>query len=497
LCDVTPERDDFVAQEWEVFRERTANGRSMEVIELADSIIASTDDPRRIVQALIEKLAARLNMGEARSLGPLIGEINARLHGISDSRLVGEFHSIAGIVSFESGSLSTAMMNLVRAEQALRRMTEVNIAAVDSWHDLSVAYSMCGFHAKAMEAQREAADLCKVGDLPPAAAVLIEARVRAAVGFDQRGDTTGCVRDLRLIVAAGGPLADRLEIAERVFLRYAVHRLGSLGVTVPLAVEPDESSDLFLDDVNRLTDVCIALERNEAKRAITLLDDAPNPLDVIGAAEPLRLRALALSQLGDIPAALTVEREALHVVMAEDHQLRELLTDSISARLDQVRLRRVAAEYAGKAYTDPLTGLPNRRRTAEVAASLAQQGKVASLGILDLDGFKAVNDTHGHPSGDLVLQRVAGIFARAARKGDLLARHGGDEFILILPETAPADAEDIGAQICAAVSGEDWSALVPGTPVSVSIGWALLDGDLQSAVKAADDALYRCKRSRR
>ena len=102
LCDVTPERDDFVAQEWEVFRERTANGRSMEVIELADSIIASTDDPRRIVQALIEKLAARLNMGEARSLGPLIGEINARLHGISDSRLVGEFHSIAGR-TFERG----------------------------------------------------------------------------------------------------------------------------------------------------------------------------------------------------------------------------------------------------------------------------------------------------------------------------------------------------------------------------------------------------------
>jgi diguanylate cyclase (GGDEF)-like protein len=376
-------------------------------------------------------------------------------------------------------------------------MTEVNIAAVDAWHDLSVAYSMCGFHAKAMEAQREASALCTAGGLPQASAVLIEARVRAAVGLDQRGDSPGCTGELLSVVSSGGPIADQLEIAERVFLRYAVQRLAVLGTTGDFEVPADATGDVFLADVNLLSEVCGALADRDPTRALELLDSAPAPLDVVGAAEPLRLRSLALSQIGDIPGALAVERAALHVVMAEDHQLRELLTDSISARLDQDRLRRVAIEYAGKAYTDPLTGLPNRRRTAEVAATLAQQGKMATLGILDLDGFKSVNDTHGHPSGDLVLQRVAGIFARAVRKGDLLARHGGDEFIMILPETSTPDAEDIGEQICTAISSEDWSALVPGTPVSVSIGWAVLDGDLQSAVKAADDALYRCKRRRR
>jgi len=152
-------------------------------------------------------------------------------------------------------------------------------------------------------------------------------------------------------------------------------------------------------------------------------------------------------------------------------------------------------QYAGKAYTDPLTGLPNRRRSAEVAAALAKRGVPAMLGILDLDGFKAVNDTHGHPSGDLVLQRVAGIFARAVRQGDLLARHGGDEFIMILPETAEKLADEIGQRICDAVADEDWSALVPGTPISLSIGWAPLDADPNAALKAADEALYRNKRS--
>jgi diguanylate cyclase (GGDEF)-like protein len=203
---------------------------------------------------------------------------------------------------------------------------------------------------------------------------------------------------------------------------------------------------------------------------------------------------LALSLLGDVAGALAAERETLRLVMAEDRQLRELVSDSVNARLDQDRLRRVAMQYADEAYTDPLTGLPNRRRSTEVAAELVQRGVAAMLGVLDLDGFKAVNDTHGHPSGDLVLQRVAGIFARGVRQGDLLSRHGGDEFVVILPKTTAREAREIGSRLCAAVRNEDWSALVPDTPVSASIGWAVLDRDLNAALKEADKDLYRTKR---
>jgi diguanylate cyclase (GGDEF)-like protein len=491
---VTPGTHDLIAADWLAFRERTTTGRSADAVELADRIIAESQDPLRIAQAMIEKLVALLNMGEFRRLRPLMDQIHAALRQSPDYRLTGEFHAVAGVVAFENGSLSAAMMDLVRAERSLRRMTEQNIAAMDAWHDLSVAYSLCGFHAKAMEAQREAARVSAAAGLSPALAVLIEAQVRTAVGLDQRGDTAGCVRHLQSIVAAARPLAEELEVGDRIYLRYAMQRLGALGHPEPLTMPQEPVGDLILADVIRLGDICVALAESNPALALSLIDEAPRAIDVLGTAEPLRLRSLARSAAGDDTGALAIEREILRVVMAEDRQLRELLTDSISARLDQDRLQKVAARYAGEAYTDPLTGLPNRRRTAEVARGLAESGKRAMLGILDLDGFKAVNDKHGHPSGDLVLQRVAGIFARAARPGDLLARQGGDEFVMILPETSALDAAEIGARVSAAISAEDWSALVPGTPVSVSIGWAMFDGDLNAALKTADDALYRLKR---
>ena len=493
---MTHGKPDLVAADWEVFRNSTTNGRSAEVLEFAERIIATADDPRRVSQAMIEKLVALVNMGEVGRLGPLMDQISVALRGTPDPRFIGEFHAIAGAVAFQHGSLSTAMMKLVHAERYLRRMTEISLAAMDAWHDLTVAYSTCGFHAKALEAQRETAHQCAAAGLPPALALLIETQVRAAVSLDQRGDTRSSVRRLQSIVMSSRSVVTQLAVAERVFLRYAVERLAALGHPDPLTVPVDPADDLVVSDVNRLTEVCTALAKPDPARAFDLLDEVPRAIDILGAAEPLRLRSLALSGLGDAAGALVAERETLRIVMAEDGQLRELLTDSISARLDQDRLRRVAMQYAGEAYTDPLTGLPNRRRTADVAAGLGRHGADAMLGVLDLDGFKAVNDTHGHPSGDLVLQRVAGIFARAVRQGDLLARHGGDEFIMILPQTSTEDAEEIGARIRTAISEEDWSALVPGTPVSVTIGWAALSGDLDAALKAADEALYRNKRRR-
>jgi diguanylate cyclase (GGDEF)-like protein len=127
--------------------------------------------------------------------------------------------------------------------------------------------------------------------------------------------------------------------------------------------------------------------------------------------------------------------------------------------------------------SDPLTGLPNRRRIKAFAAELAGRGADAAVGLIDLDGFKAVNDTHGHNSGDLVLQRIAGLLAQSVRGQDLPARFGGDEFMVILPETGLAEAREVGGRIIAAVVGEDWDALVPGTPVGMSMGWAALPSE--------------------
>jgi diguanylate cyclase (GGDEF)-like protein len=493
---------DRVAQEWAVFRDLTSAGRSAEVIALADRIVAESGDPPRIAQALIEKLVALLNLRDTFHLGPLLDEITAALRVAPLPRLIGEFHAMSGIVAHEQGSLSMAVTHLVKSERALRRMTEVNLAAVDTWHDLSVVFSELGFHQKALEAMWEARRLCAAAGLPIAICACLETLVRAAVALDHQGDTEACVRELTSVVHFGKETGPELVVVERVFLRYAGYRLAALGHPKgepdPLSGVEAAEIDGGLCQVNQLTEVCEAIASGQAAKALVLLDTADLPMEILGRAEPLRLRSIALAALGDHAGALEVERAILRVVTAEERQLRDRFTDSISARLDQEKLRRVAAQHANAALSDPLTGLPNRRRIDTFVQALKRKRVGAIIGALDLDGFKAVNDTHGHPSGDLVLQRLAGILAQAVRQSDLLARYGGDEFVLIMPATTLEEAKDIEHRITAAIDGEDWDALVPGTPVTVSVGWAELPmgGDITAVLHAADKALYQTKRAK-
>ena len=135
-------------------------------------------------------------------------------------------------------------------------------------------------------------------------------------------------------------------------------------------------------------------------------------------------------------------------------------------------MRREAGRYEGEALTDPLTGLPNRRRLERYIAAMVARGERAVIGVCDLDGFKAVNTRHGHHSGDLVLQRIAGVINRVMRRGDFVARYGGDEFVVVLPGAGMTEAAEVARRIDAAVRAEDWESLVPGTPVGVSIGFA-------------------------
>ena len=110
-------------------------------------------------------------------------------------------------------------------------------------------------------------------------------------------------------------------------------------------------------------------------------------------------------------------------------------------------MRREAARYEGEALTDPLTGLPNRRRLERYIAAVVARGERVVIGVCDLDGFKAVNTRHGHHSGDLVLQRIAGVINRVMRRGDFVARYGGDEFVVVLPGAGMAEAAEVARRI--------------------------------------------------
>lgn len=494
-----------LAAEWVTFRDLLVAGRSADAIALADQIVAESGDPLRIAQALIEKVAGLLNQGGAARPAPLLDRIAELLRQAAHSpRLSGEYHVLAAYAAFADGSMSTAVSNLVQAERVLRGMTEANQAAVSTWHDMSVTYSAMGFHAKAVDAMRAGRRVCVAAGIAEANCACLETLVRSAVARDHQGMTEDCVRELWEVVTFGRAAEPELTVSDRTYLRYAAARLAALGhrpaggEPVPGGTTPD-SPDRSFSQVVYLTEVCEAIAADRPDDALRLLGEPAASGSWLGEAEPHRLRSIAMSRSGDHAGAVQAERAMLRVITRDDGTLRDRYIDSVNARLDQDRLRQIAQEHADAAMSDPLTGLPNRRRIAAFAAELAARGANAAVGLIDLDGFKAVNDTHGHSSGDLVLQRIAGLLAQSVRGQDLPARFGGDEFMVLLPDTGLAEAREVGGRITAAVVGEDWEALVPGTPVGMSMGWAALPagGDLDAVVRAADEELYREKRALR
>jgi two-component system cell cycle response regulator len=153
---------------------------------------------------------------------------------------------------------------------------------------------------------------------------------------------------------------------------------------------------------------------------------------------------------------------------------------------------------ARQALTDDLTGLANRRHGAhqlerEIALGV-RHGRLLALVRIDVDHFKAINDTHGHQAGDQVLAEVARRLAGAVRGGDELARWGGDEFVAILPGTDKPGALRAAERLRAAVSAAPVEAAGATLDVTVSVGWAHWAGDTPDDLLArADRALYRAK----
>jgi diguanylate cyclase (GGDEF)-like protein len=236
---------------------------------------------------------------------------------------------------------------------------------------------------------------------------------------------------------------------------------------------------------------------------------------------PLLLLGLPLS------ARLAFTSDAAHVAMGvglfsiilvllrqlglHDEGFRELVESRTAITLERERAQhaeRLAKAEKAKAKliadTDPLTGLANRRAFLRAlgrrAAALGRSRKGFALAMVDLDGFKPINDTFGHAAGDRVLEGIGSRLARAVGDGALIARTGGDEFALLLPRVrSMTGASSTGTAICAALQ-EPF--LVDGREfrVSGSCGVTLLlpgDCDVEVALIRADTALYRAKESGR
>ncbi|AZE75908.1 GGDEF domain-containing protein [Pseudomonas synxantha] len=217
------------------------------------------------------------------------------------------------------------------------------------------------------------------------------------------------------------------------------------------------------------------------------------------------------ADLDSLKQVLESHLEGLLGTMDAHQQQRDQREQEVAARLKGLaeRVANMEQEALGyrehlevqrqKALLDPLTGLPNRAAWSErldyEVNAWHQRGNSLSLAMLDLDHFKRINDGYGHLAGDKVLKIIANVLSKRLRPTDFIARFGGEEFVLLMPDSTLADALAVGEVLRGAIAACPFHFKGEPVTITVSMGVAQFQPGERSdlALKRADEALYKAK----
>ena len=255
-------------------------------------------------------------------------------------------------------------------------------------------------------------------------------------------------------------------------------------------------------DQGRIADALAVLERARAAAQAGHLNQQ--------LAETWLEEAALQETAGDLRAALDAHRR-YHAIEFERLAGERVRDEQSRGALEEIRrLRRETAELRGKAAAaelqarrDALTGLANRIGFDIEAPTLLERGSAVraptTMAWLDVDRFKSINDHFGHAVGDQVLAAVGLLLQKHVRGGDLAARWGGDEFVLLLPGADRRAALRLIERLRSGIATHDWEALAPGVRVTFSIGVAewMAGETVADLARRADLALYAAKRAGR
>ncbi|WP_028838384.1 GGDEF domain-containing protein [Thermomonas fusca] len=220
--------------------------------------------------------------------------------------------------------------------------------------------------------------------------------------------------------------------------------------------------------------------------AVAIRQWLPAWIDPAQPPSPLQVDLYNLSMIAVVLPAFALVTARLSALRKKLRDQRAQLADALAA------VERLAV-------SDELTGLPNRRAMLETLATNTRHARrgllPVTIAMVDLDHFKRINDTLGHPAGDAVLVGFAELVRQLLREGDVLGRWGGEEFLLVLPGATAAQAQQVLWRLQAAVRDQ----LLAGQPVTFSVGVAAHRGSesAETLLSRADAALYEAKHAGR
>jgi two-component system chemotaxis response regulator CheY len=248
---------------------------------------------------------------------------------------------------------------------------------------------------------------------------------------------------------------------DAAYLRYLSHVLGNAGFNVEVAYDGIAAVerickgggvdllliDLAMPGIDGIETVRRIKEQPHCSALYTILLTASNGTDT-------KLRALE-SGLDDYLSKTSPAPEIVAKIR------------SAARRLEMERRLHLQNEQLQTlALTDELTGIANRRAIFRAGEDVLNAGRILSIALFDLDQFKSINDTYGHLAGDRILADVAASLKHNTRYGDVIGRYGGDEFILLLPDTDLEEARQIADRLQSKIRQLSWTIL--DTPVAVS-----------------------------
>jgi diguanylate cyclase (GGDEF)-like protein len=445
--------------------------------------------------------AARCELASLKSqLSFFSGSYNEAMEQAEEAIAIADASGDIGLRIFarRAGCMILGNAGVAHLYDHLIDVLELSVRAGDRWQEAMSRNDLACWHQEQGDAERAEEQLALgleiARELTPNAFALgvlqstrSDIRLLAGRAEEALADARGAIASL-IAQGAPNPYVFGVTVRAEVQALAALGRLdeaqdSSEGALVRLGEQVPHARSLVL--------ATIAAALREAGR----IEDAYDALH-----RSAELEREGLGQLSEL--RLSLERATIETRAArnENARLAALVAELNAARAAletrTAELESLKEQFREQADRDWLTGLHNRRY---LHRRLEDSAQAFSLAVLDLDHFKAINDAHGHEAGDQVLVRVANLLLSVVRHSDVVARTGGEEFVLLMPRTDLAAAVSCCERALAAIRGAAWSDIAPGLSVTASVGIAGAGegAEFDAIASLADSRLYAAKRAGR